>query len=445
MKQLFDSPPENEIKAPKRRFLYILPLALLLAIGILIFTSGRNKFLPLPQYDVAKARLASTDKMSSQGQMLFQAAGWIQAHPYATRATALVSGVVENIYVKDGDRVSRGQVLAKLNDEDLVLELEEAQSILKELELDVVNQSLNQDILKQRINENKALKATAEVSAKKIKNLADRLKKAGDLVSELEKEQSHLEYQEKLSTIQEFLSKQLAIEAEIKQNEQVIAIAQSRVTTQKIKIKKIELNLARTQVRAPHAGIIQNMYARVGRKQMLGSDQELSTTVARIFDPKEISVKVDVPLNVLNKVSLNQVAKVRLESIDEVLDAKVLSLSGEADYQKNTLEVQVIIPGGHEKLRPEMLAQVEFISSAKKIKTRRSDTVFIHRDCLTGNKLFVLNLDGTISQREVELGKQVSGDWQEVISGLQAGQKAIFRPDSKVTDGLKIKLGDIHE
>ena len=445
MKQLFDSPPENEIKPPKRRFLYILPLVLLLAIGILIFTAGKDKFLPLPQYDLANARLASTDKISSQGQTLFQAAGWIQAHPYATRATALVSGVVESIHVKDGDRVSRGQVLAKLNDEDLKLELEEAQSRLKELELDVMNQSLNRDILKQQIKQNDALKATAEASAKKVKNLADRLKKTGYAVSQLERDQSDLEYQEKLSTIQEFLSKQLAIEAQIKQNEQLVEIAKSRVTTQKIKIKKIELNLERTQVRAPHAGIIQNMYARVGRKQMLGADQDLSTTVAKIFDPKEISVKVDVPLNVLNKVTLNQAAKVRLESIDEVLDAKVLSLSGEADYQKNTLEVQVIIPGGHEKLRPEMLAQVEFISSAKTTKTSHSDAVFIHRDCLTGNSLFVLNLDGTISQREVELGKQVSGDWQEVISGLQAGQKAIFRPDSKVTDGLKIKLGEIHE
>ena len=445
MKQLFDSPPEGEIKAPKRRFIYIIPILLLLAIAALIIGAGKDKFLPLPQYDLAKARLSSSTQVSNQGQTLFQAAGWIQAHPYATRATALVSGIVDAIYVKDGDRVEQGQVLAKLNDQDLQLEFQEARSLLKELELDVQNEKLTLDILKEQIKGNDALKATAQAAADKVKNLADRLKKTGWAVSALEQDQSRLEYLEKMSAVQEFQSKQKVIEAQIKQTHQLIELAKARVATQKVKIKKIELDLQRTQIRAPHAGIIEDMYARVGRKQMLESDNELSTTVAKIFDPKQIIVKVDVPLNALGKVVVGQQAKVRLESIDAILDAKVLSIGGEADYQKNTLEVRVLIPGGHEKLRPSMLAQVEFISIASAEKSKRSDAVFIHRDCLKGNILYVLKLDGSLSRREVQLGQQVSGDWQEILSGLQVGQKAVFRPDSKVVEGLKIKTGELYE
>ena len=51
-----------------------------------------------------------------------------------TEVVAKVSGVVEDIYVEEGDRVSAGQILAKLDDEKFRVQLEQASSNLQKLQ-----------------------------------------------------------------------------------------------------------------------------------------------------------------------------------------------------------------------------------------------------------------------------------------------------------------------
>ncbi|WDE97552.1 efflux RND transporter periplasmic adaptor subunit [Lentisphaera profundi] len=445
MKSLFENDTPTDIKAPKRRFLYIIPLFLLIIIAGFLFTAGKDKFFPPPQYDIARARLAESGTSVQSGQTLFQAAGWVHASPYPIRATALVSGVVDEIFVKGGDKVEKGQVLASLNTEDLELKLLEAKSKHQELKLNSAQYLLAIEVLKAKIKENHSLTETAQAVATTAKNRFERLKQSGPGVSKFTQEQAELEHLEELSKIKQFNFKNEVIEAQIKQSHHQISIAESQVAIQDIKIKKIKLDLSRSEIKAPANGIIQKMYARVGRKQMLSSDNEVSTTVAEIFDPTQILIKVDVPLNELNKVQIGQDAKVNLESIKETLTGKVIAIEGEADYQKNTLEVQVGITGGHPNLRPQMLAQVEFISSHKAQKIESKESVFIHRECLLNNSLYLIDLEGRIKIQKVQLGERKNGEWQEISSGLQAGQKAIYQPSNELKNGLSIKTGRIYE
>jgi len=445
MKSLFDNETKSDIKPPKRRFLYLIPILLLLTIAGFLFSAGKEKFFPPTEYDVARARLSMQSQSLQEGETLFQAAGWIHADPYPTRATALVSGVVNKIFVKGGDQVTKGQLLATLNKEDLNLELLEEQNKLKELELNIQQHFLSIEVLKAKAKENDSLQKTAKAIASTAKNRMDRLKQSGPGTSKFTQEQAELEHIEKLSKVNEYEFKTQVIEAQIKQEQQVISITKSKIAIQKVRIQQIELNLKRCNIKAPLSGIIQKMYARVGRKQMLGSDNETSTTVAEIFDPTQILVKVDVPLNELNKVSIGQKAKISLESIHEKLLGEIVSFEGEADYQKNTLEVHVAISGGHLKLRPAMLAQVEFISSIQNTPNESRSRVFIHEKCLLNKALYLIDLEGKIKKQEVQLGSEKNGAWVEIISGLQAGQKAIYQPNPQLKDGLSIKTGVIHE
>ena len=77
--------------------------------------------------------MAQSSQTLKSGETLFQAAGWVHADPYPVRATVLVSGIVENIFVKGGDAVKKGQVLATLDKNDLQIDLRRAQSKLEEL------------------------------------------------------------------------------------------------------------------------------------------------------------------------------------------------------------------------------------------------------------------------------------------------------------------------
>ncbi|MDD7984907.1 efflux RND transporter periplasmic adaptor subunit [Lentisphaera marina] len=445
MKSLFDNETRSDIKTPKRRFLYLIPILLIFSIAAFLFSAGKEKFFPPEQYDVARARLSSSTQTQQEGETLFQAAGWIQANPYPIRATSLVSGVVEEIFVKGGDQVKEGQVLAKLNKEDFELELQEAKNKLVELKLNSQQQLLNIEVLEAQIKENLSLQKTAKAIASTAKNRKDRLKQSGPGTSKFTQEQAELEHIEKLNKVNEYDFKNQVIEAQIKQSKQIVAIAESQVAIQEVRIQQIELNLKRCNISSPVNGIIQKMYSRVGRKQMLGSDNEVSTTVAEIFDPTQILVKVDVPLNELNKVQIGQKARISLESIQEKLSGQVISFEGEADYQKNTLEVHVAIPNGHLKLRPEMLAQVEFISSQQAKTAQSSASVFIHQQCLLNDSLYLIDLQGKIKIQKVTIGTEKNGDWIEITSGLQPGQKAIYQPKSTLKDGLAINTGVIYE
>lgn len=447
MKNLFDNETNNDIQPPKRRFIYLIPLILFfLTIGLIV-SGGKEKFLPLPIYDVARARIAESSNIQSAGETLFQAAGWVHADPYPIRATALVSGIVENIFAKGGDTVKKGQTLAILDKQDLKIELRRAQSKLEELKHIKDSYQLNIKVLEAQINENDSFAKTAEASAKTAKNRVKRLTEAGLGVSKFNQEQAELEYQEELSKIAEFKYKNKVIKAQIKQTEHHILTAEYQVKTQQVEIDKILLDISRCEIKSPIDGVIQTMYSRVGRKQMMSSDNEVSTTVAEIFDPTRIIIKVDVPLNEFSKVKMGEKARVRLESISTVLDGYIDAIEGKADYQKNTLEVHVKIPNGHPKLRPDMLAQVEFISGIQEISEHQEtkNGTFIHKNTLLNSTLYLVKLDGTVQIKKIETGSQKDGDWVEIRNGLQPGQKAIYSPDANIKAGQKIKIGKLYE
>ena len=59
---------------------------------------------------------------------------------------------------------------------------------------------------------------------------------------------------------------------------------------------------------------------------MLTSDNEVSTTVAEIFDPTQIIIKVDVPLNEFSKVKMGEKPEFDLNQLIQFLTA-ILTLS----------------------------------------------------------------------------------------------------------------------
>ena len=121
---------------PRRAGIFTIPFLLLLLLIGLFFWVGRDAFMYSRKVDVAKVRLAQGKVVVTKetGGPLFQAAGWIEARPYPIRITALTSGIVKKIYVVAGQKVEKGQLIAELIDEDLVLNLREAQIKLKELQ-----------------------------------------------------------------------------------------------------------------------------------------------------------------------------------------------------------------------------------------------------------------------------------------------------------------------
>ena len=60
------------------------------------------------------------------GAIAFQASGWLEPDPFPTYASALTDGIVAEVLVLEGQRVAKGDVLARLVPDDAQLALTRA-------------------------------------------------------------------------------------------------------------------------------------------------------------------------------------------------------------------------------------------------------------------------------------------------------------------------------
>ena len=448
MSNLFNSESNTNVRRPRRILIWLIPILLIAIMAVLLLASGWRSLLPQKEVDVARARIGEASISAKEGETLFQAAGWIQPDPYSTRITALVSGVVKKIHVIDGQFVKVGQLLAELDDDDLKLQLANEKAKLQELILNKKEKELIVETKKAQLLKLASLEETAHALAKRIKHKADSYRSAKDALPIFETEQAELEYREQLKKIAEFASSKKILAAEINLAKNSTEVIAARIMTQETVIDKVELDLSRTKIHSTAEGIIDHLHARIGRKQMLGSDNEKSTTVASIFNPKMIQVLVDVPLIDIPKVKIGQKTEIHTEVLAKPLKGKVTILNGAADYQKNTLQVRVSIPGGHPDLRPEMIAQVKFLSDAKP-KTQKPDKVsgvFIKKEVIQeGNKVWLIDSALKVRQKTVTTGKAENDGWVQILSGINAGEKVIISPPADLKEGNSVKVGKVYE
>ena len=448
MSNLFNSNTTSNIKPPRRVLIWLIPLILIILMAVLLLASDWQSLLPQKEVDVARARIGEASVATKEGETLFQAAGWIQPDPYSTRITALISGVVKKIHVIDGQYVKKGQLLVELDDDDLKLKLANEKAKLNELILDKKERELTVTKKNALLKQVLCHEETAKAAAKRIKHKADSYRSAKDALPVFETEQAELEYEEQLKKIAEFISAKEILEAEIALAKNTVQAAEAKIKTQKTIIEKVELDLSRTKIYSTAEGIIDHFHARVGRKQMLGSDNDKSTTVASVFNPKKIQVLVDVPLVDIPKVKIGQKTEIHTEILKKPLKGVVTILNGQADYQKNTLQVRVSIPDGHPDLRPEMIAQVKFLSDAppKKAKENKVSGVFIKKESIQdGSHVWIVDSRMQVIKKSVSLGNSENDGWVLVTSGINAGEKVIVSPAADIKEGLSVKVGKIYE
>jgi multidrug efflux pump subunit AcrA (membrane-fusion protein) len=178
-------------------------------------------------------------------------------------------------------------------------------------------------------------------------------------------------------------------------------------------------------------------------------DDQHSAHAFRLYDPKRLQVRVDVPLADAAKVGVGQAAKVVVGVLpDKTFDGVITRVVNEADVQKNTLQVKVAITNPTAELKPEMLARVRFLAPASDPSgptTRTAQLVFAPEELIKrmdGNTATVCVADAAghrAVHREVKLGEARQDGWVSVVSGLNPGDLIIAKP-MDVAPGTKIKV-----
>ena len=481
---------------------YVLPLVLVLGFVSLVAWASRDFIFP-PKAVTVIPVFSTTAEVRLKGIPLFKAAGWIEPRPTPVRVAALASGVVEQLFVVENQAVKAGEPIAELVKDDAELAHQRAlvDFELRQAELDEVKVTLiaaetrfRQPVrLQADLGEAEAALAMVETQLKNLpfeilraeaeyqamqkdydgKRAADGVVAGVDidkaksqatsaqaLVEELRNRSVSLKKeQQALVQRRDALKTQLELRAdEIKDRDEAAAKvrgAVARIEQARVVVAQAKLQLSRMTVVSPIDGRVFRLIAHPGARigggmtQMTGYD---GSTVVTLYRPDMLQIRVDVRFVDIPKVSLDQPVEINNPALPSPLIGNVLYISSEADKQKNTLQVKVVISDPPPVFKPEMLVDVTFLSQGSqeprdesRVTGPRMTRIFIPRPLVEndGSMSFVWLADQSAQvarKQQIQTGIPGESGLVEVSHGLNISSRIIVAGIDDLTDGCRIHI-----
>ena len=327
------------------------------------------------------------------------ATGYVVAQVQATVA-AQVTGMVTEVYVREGEKVSKDQLIARLDDRTA-----------RSAAAAVAGQ----------------LKA-AEAAITEYQALAERDRR--DL--------SRKQMLARAGAVSQAMLDQA--EAAWKQNAALVAYNEGLAEQLRHTLDYNTTELAFTEIRAPFAGVVTERYAHPGEMispQAVGGFTQ--TGICTIVDMSSLEIDVDINETFITRIKAGQRAQVVLDAYpDWQITAHVITIVPTANQQKATVKVRVGFDALDPRILPQMGAQVWFEGEAGPPRPVSLSIVRAAVHDEAGHSYVFRLVDGIARRTPVRLGHG-RGDSVPVLAGLNDGDRVIISSDRPLTDGQKVR------
>jgi RND family efflux transporter MFP subunit len=432
-------------QTPVRRIpAWTIPFGIAMGFALLFFALFRDRLLPAPDVEVAivlgtnstSTEPTTTSEKVASGAMLFQASGWIEPDPLPIKATSLVDGVIDTVVVLEGQDVKKDDVLATLISEDAKLALATAEQNHQTLISTRDAHVAGIESAKEKLH---GFEAMAKAAAAQREEAVDMLTRFKGLPSGAVPDQEVVaaKFRVAREDAQLLVAASAAAEAkaDIARLEIETRVKQNQIASAAIEVEKAKLSLSRTVIKAPTDGRVLRLVAAPGQKKMLQDNDMESSTVAILYNPKKLQVRVDVPLADAAGLQIGQATKIRCSLLpDKVFEGVVTRITGEADIQRNTLQAKVSITHPVDQLRPEMLSRVEFLAmenaggSSAQI-TSGAVATWIPENALQDGIAWVCDPESErVSKREIKASTEKREGLIRIADGLRPGEWVVRSP-----------------
>lgn len=315
-----------------------------------------------------------------------------------------VAGVIEQIFIEEGDVVREGQVLMQLDPHDYQLGVNAARAQYEALQRQT-NSSINS-----AVNQ-------AEANLTFVKTQYERMLKLYEEGAIPKKNLEELETQMVTAEnkYQEALDASFIAEAQLEQVRTGLEVAESK--------------LKDTTLTSPiHGTVIQKLFEE-GETVAAG----YPTVVLGRLD--KLEVEIGIPDTLVNTIAIGKKTDVFIYGLNEEVQGIVTNIDTTADLETRTFGVKLEIDNKANRIRPGMIAKVI-------MHTDNITAIMVPTNCVVndpdGGKIFVYKEDGYAEERRVVLGG-VFGDKIEVIEGLEEGEKIVIEGHYRLKDGDKVK------
>lgn len=285
------------------------------------------------------------------------------------RVGSRVSGIVNKLYVRIGDQVEKGQLLAELDPTEYRARLNQAEAALE-------NANANLEYAK----------------------------------SDLERQKILLE--NKL----------------ISTNEYEIAKRSLKVAEAQIKQAQADLNYARiqleyTKIKSPISGIIASVFTQEGETVAASFS---APTFVTIIDLKRLEIWAYVDEVDIGRIHEGQTAIFTVDTYPDIdFEGKVTAIFPKAEIQDNVVNyiTTIEISSREDKiLRPEMTTTVNiFLETHKNVLSLPNESIKLER----GRKFVYVIQKTDITKRWIKIGIK-NEEYTEIIEGIEEGERVII-------------------
>lgn len=451
----------------KRSHTWLLPVGLLigfLLIFALLFGGRLIPALPVETASVITIRSGdatpprtkeaepdtATTISGRKGQLLFQASGWVEPDPYITFASTLVNGVVDEVLVLEGQKVKKDELLATLIDEDAKLDLKTAQRNYDSHQKQIVAHCAGFEIID----------AETTSARRKIEAIETQVAEARDTFSRLNKLSSGSVSQQQIVQARMALERHIALLAEAQASIPNLEARKTQLTSQREAMEaeletlatardRAQLALDRTRISSPIDGVVLQLHAAPGMKRMLDMDSPTSAVIVELYDPDHLQARIDVALNEASALYVGQPVELVSDLLpDQTFTGTVTRITGQADLQRNTLQVKVKINKPDSRMRPEMLVRAKFFATAQTKANSQGNSqsssgrlaLYVPEQALVSDtQVWVVSQESTAALRKIKLGEDIRDDHRLVLEGLRSGESVILPPHDQLKEGARVK------
>ncbi len=344
---------------------------------------------------------AVTTAYPSQQFVVLNATGYVVAQRKAA-ISSKATGRLEWLGVAEGSRVKAGDVIARLDNRDVVAQSQSAEASVRAARA-VIDQAMVEE-------------ANARVELKRNQDLVDR----------------------------NFISKSALDTAQARVDRAVAAVASARAqyAAAQATARNAEVGVDYTLIRAPFDGVILSKSANVGDMVTpFSSAVDSKGAVVNMADMSTLEVEADVSESSLAKISVGQPAEIALDALpDARFRGRISRIVPTVDRAKATVMTKVKFDAIDPRILPEMSAKVGFLSQ-EVTPEQQKPLVAVAADAVAerdGRKLVFVVKDDVAGAVPVTTGAKI-GDLVAITGELKPGDRVVLKPDAKLAAGARVR------
>jgi len=280
------------------------------------------------------------------------------------------NGILTNVYVKEGQKVTKGQTLAKIDDGGLSQQL-----------------------------------AQLQIEADLAKTTYERQKRLWD-----QNIGSEIQYLQAKSTYE----------------------AQSEAVNQ------LKQQVAKTTVKAPFTGTIDDVITEQGSVVAAGQTQ-----LMRIVSLKDMYIETDIPERYITDVTKGKQVKVQFPVLGKSIDTEIRQAGDFINPANRTFKVEVAIPNNEKNIKPNLTAKLKINDYTNE------NAILIPQSIISENAegeqyVYVVNEknanDEGVAKRVIIKTGKTQGDVIEVLEGIDNNVEIVQEGARSVKDGQTVKV-----